>query len=191
MSDIVRPKLILVTGMSGAGRTTALRAMEDVGFDVVDNLPLSLLSRLAAYEAKTHGTDRPLAVGIDIRRRDFSIEAIEKEMDRLSRKSPYDLSVLYIDCDEQTLIGRFKETRRPHPLSQDRPVADGIRLEQQMMAPLRDRADRVIDTSGLTIWQFREKISAMFGSGADTVMAISVSSFSFRKGIPRDAGSGL
>ena len=187
MTEIEKPQLILVTGMSGAGRTTALRALEDCGFDVVDNLPLSLLSRLAAYEAEAHGHDRPLAVGIDIRRRDFSVEAIQAEMDRLHQDAPYEVSVLYLDCDEGTLIGRFKETRRPHPLSQDRPVADGIRMERQMMRPLRDRADMVIDTSGLTIWQFREKVATLAGADRSKTMTVSVSSFSYRKGIPRDA----
>ncbi|RED51411.1 RNase adapter RapZ [Aestuariispira insulae] len=187
MTEMEKPRLMLVTGMSGAGRTTALRALEDCGFDVVDNLPLSLLSRLAAYEAEAHGLDRPLAVGIDIRRRDFSVEAIQEEMDRLHADSPYDVSVLYIDCDEGTLIGRFKETRRPHPLSQDRPVADGIRMERQMMRPLLDRADYVIDTSGLTVWQFRDKVSTLAGADQSKSMTVSVSSFSYRKGIPRDA----
>ncbi|WP_259781698.1 RNase adapter RapZ [Aestuariispira ectoiniformans] len=193
MTDTVAPKtsekaqLLLVTGMSGAGRSTALRALEDIGFEAVDNLPLSLLPRLAAYETKSGQAGRPLAVGVDVRSREFSAGAIGRELERARKLARYGVSILFIDCGEETLIGRFKETRRPHPLSPDRRVADGIRLERRLTEGIRDMADQVIDTSTLTVWQFREKVKALYAVESDHAMSVSVTSFSYRKGVPRDA----
>lgn len=182
-----KPQLILVTGMSGAGRTTALRALEDVGFEAVDNLPLSLLPRLAAYESEADRPRRALAVGVDVRSREFSAGAIGRELERARKLARYGVSILFIDCDDEALIGRFKETRRPHPLAPDRRVADGIRLERRLTEGIRDMADQVIDSSTLTVWQFRDKIKTLYSIEADRTMTVSVTSFSYRKGVPRDA----
>lgn len=182
-----KAQLVLVTGMSGAGRTTALRALEDIGFEAVDNLPLSLLPRLAAYESKSGQAGRPLAVGVDVRSREFSAGAIGRELERARKLARYGVSILFIDCEDEALIGRFKETRRPHPLSPDRRVADGIRLERRLTGGIRDMADQVIDSSTLTVWQFRDKIKTLYSVEADRAMTVSVTSFSYRKGVPRDA----
>lgn len=187
MADDAHPDLIIVTGMSGAGRTTALRALEDFGFDAVDNLPLSFLRRLAVYEAASDGDIKPLAVGIDLRSRDLDAHVMNRELAFLRGETPYEIRILFVDSDDDTLIGRFKETRRPHPLAPDRPVVDGIRLERRRIAPFRDIADLVIDSSALTIWQFREKMRAVFAGREGGGMSVSVLSFSYRSGVPRDA----
>lgn len=182
-----KPQLLLVTGMSGAGRTTALRALEDIGFEAVDNLPLSLLPRLAAYERRSGQRSRPLAVGVDVRSREFSATSIGRELERVVKLASYGVSILFIDCEDEALIGRFKETRRPHPLATDRRVADGIRLERRLTEGIREMADQVIDSSTLTVWQFRDKIKTLYSAEGGRAMSVSVTSFSFRKGVPRDA----
>ena len=192
-------RLVLVTGLSGAGRTSALRALEDLGFDAVDNLPISLLAALVAgAKGETadplHREKTPLAVGIDIRSRDFGTVAFQEELDRLIIVDGLDVDMVFVDCDDDNLIRRFKETRRRHPLAIDRPVADGLRIERQMMSPLRERANYIIDSSNLTIWQMKARIGEIFassGQGNDQIpstrMRIMMQSFSFRKGIPREA----
>src|SRR5256885_5420387 len=139
-----RRRIVLVTGMSGAGRSTALRALEDAGYEAVDNLPLSLLPSLMRPD-ETPG--RPLAIGIDTRTRGFAAGTVLATVDRVRAASDFELRLLFIDCEDEVLRRRFTETRRRHPLAADRPVADGIRSERVMLRDLRDHADLVIDTS--------------------------------------------
>ncbi|MGH7090894.1 MAG: RNase adapter RapZ, partial [Stellaceae bacterium] len=125
MSHDPRPSrvpLLVVTGMSGAGRSTALKALEDMGYEAVDNLPLSLLPNLVGAETTT-----PLAVGLDVRTRDFAVPALVEGLDRVAREQDRALEILFLDCGDELLERRFTETRRRHPLAQERPVADGIR----------------------------------------------------------------
>src|SRR5271168_5080614 len=144
----MRDRVLLVTGMSGAGHSSALKALEDMGYEAVDNLPLSLLSSLVRHEATAH---RPLAIGIDIRTRDFGTASFMAALDPLAGSIGIDLRVVFLDCEDELLRRRYTETRRRHPLAGDRPVIDGIRLERERVSPLRQRADLVIDTSALTV----------------------------------------
>ena len=139
-------RLVLVTGMSGAGRTSALKALEDQGYEAIDNLPLGFLAAVAGdSEVK-----RPVAIGIDTRTRSFAVESFLAKLDALAGGAGTEPLLLFIDCDDEVLARRFTETRRRHPLAQDRPVADGIRAERRLVTPLRERADLVVDTSALT-----------------------------------------
>jgi len=179
--------VIVITGMSGAGRTTALRALEDVGYEAVDNLPLSLLENVAARAPGDTGA-RALAVGIDIRTRDFDVRALIDTLDRLSAAGdPGRIVSVFLDCGDDELVRRFTETRRRHPLAADRPVMDGLRLERRMLAPLLERADVVIDTSLTAPGALKEEMTRRFGLDWAPGLALMVVSFSYRYGLPRDA----
>jgi UPF0042 nucleotide-binding protein len=175
-----RRSLVLVTGLSGAGRSTALRALEDLGYEAVDNLPLALL-------AAPEGLDRPLAIGIDSRTRGFSVEAVMDRVKRLGREPGLDVKLVFLTCADETLQRRFTETRRRHPLAQDRPVADGIRQEHLLLDPLRARADLVIDSTDLAIGDLKRLVGAHFSRDRRPGPAVTVMSFSYRFGLPREA----
>ena len=181
-----RTRLVLVTGMSGAGRSTALRALEDLGFEAVDNLPLGLLERVAPPPLLDSPTSRPTAIGMDIRSRDFSAAAFRGAISGLRALGIPTLTV-FLDCDDAVLIGRFTETRRRHPLAQDRPVSDGIALERASLAPLREIADAVIDTSALTVWDLKRRMAELAGADTATGPVVTVMSFAYRNGLPREA----
>ncbi len=173
-------KLLLVTGMSGAGKSVALKTLEDAGFEAIDNLPLAFLPAVAAA-----GT-RDLAVGWDIRGRDFSIDHLRSAIGPLKGNSTLDFKILFLDCDDEALRRRFTETRRRHPLALDRTVTDGIRHERSLVEGLRDLADLVIDTSDLTASELRESVSLRFARQPHA-LSITLTSFAFRRGIPREA----
>jgi UPF0042 nucleotide-binding protein len=177
--------LVLVTGLSGAGRSSALAILEDEGFEAVDNLPLSLLPALMALDPD----ERPdrIAVGVDLRTRDFDSSFFFTQLDQLSQDPKITLRVVFLDCDTDVLIRRFTETRRRHPLATDRPVADGIRLERAYMLPIRGRADVVIDTSELALGIFRQILLDELAFDQRNRMTVTVVSFGFRKGLPREA----
>ena len=177
--------MILVTGMSGAGKTTALKALEDAGYDVVDNLPLALLDELVGDSAARR---RSIAVGIDIRTRDFGVDHVLEEIDGMPAQSAEAVVLLFLDSDDDVIARRFTETRRRHPLAVDRPPIDGIRHERQLLSPLRDRSDVVIDTSLLTPHDLRRLVGEQFRLGAASDrMSVFVTSFSYRQGLPREA----
>jgi len=178
--------VILVTGMSGAGRSTALKILEDLGYEAVDNLPLSLLGPLTQPRPGGRAL-RPLAIGVDIRTRDFGVEPFLEELDRLITDDGCDVRTLFLDCDDAVLLQRYTETRRRHPLAEDRPVPDGIRLERRMLKRLRDRADAIIDTSQKTLWDLKEQVSERFELENRAALSIHVTSFSYRQGLPREA----
>ena len=176
-------RIILVTGMSGAGRSTALKTLEDMGYEAFDNLPLTLVPALIESAA----ADAPaIAVGADLRTRGFAIESMLGTLDAAVGRTARRLEVLFIDCDDERLERRYTETRRPHPLARDRPVTDGIRLERRTVFPLRDRADLVIDTSNLTAADLKRLLIGHFA--LETVgLRVFVISFAYRQGVPRDA----
>ncbi len=178
-----RPRLVLVTGMSGAGRSSALKVFEDMGFEAVDNMPLALLGALVAGGA----TARSIAVGVDVRTRNFGVEPLLDGMDRLIADGGFDASLVFLDSSDEVLRRRFTETRRPHPLAGDRPVADGIAHERRMLADVRERADLVVDTTDLSPADLRRLLTGHFTPTDDTGMTIFVTSFSYRHGIPREA----
>ena len=168
--------ILLVTGLSGGGRTLTLKALEDAGYEVIDNLPFALLE---AVRREPRG-DKPLAIGIDSRARGFSADAMTAWLKDASAR------LIFIECDDETLQRRFTETRRPHPLAKDRPLSDGIAAERALLAPLRQVAEEVIDTTGLPPAELRTLISARYGLESQP-LTVTVTSFSFKEGLPREA----
>lgn len=177
-------RVLLVTGLSGAGKTTALKALEDVGYEAVDNLPLSMLCALVRDSARRR---RSLAVGIDIRTRDFGVGPVLAELDRLRDEAAIAVRLLFLDCDDEVIARRFTETRRRHPLAADRAPIDGIRTERHLLLPLRDRADLALDTSLLSPHDLRRLLQERFRLDAADGMSLFVTSFSYRRGLPREA----
>lgn len=176
-------RVLLVTGMSGAGRSTALKTLEDMGYEAFDNLPLSLVPALIESIA---ADARAIAVGADLRTRGFAIESMLEPLDAVVGRTGRELKVLFIDCDDEPLQRRYTESRRPHPLAGDRPVTDGIRLERRVVSALRDRADLVIDTSNLSAAELKRLLTGQFSLAAGG-LRVFVTSFAYRHGIPRDA----
>ena len=182
-----KSRVILVTGMSGAGKTSVLKCLEDFGYEAIDNLPLSLLGRLLREHDGDEGLADAVAIGIDFRSRDFAATAVLDLMARLRQRGDMELDLLYLDCDQNTLLRRFTETRRRHPLAGDRPVMDGIAHEAELLAPLRNRADRLIDTTSLSVADLRRLMEAHYRLAENLGMTVTVTSFAYRRGLPRDA----
>jgi UPF0042 nucleotide-binding protein len=169
--------------MSGGGRSTALKALEDIGYEAFDDLPLTLVPTLIERAA----ADAPaIAVGANLRTRGFVIENLLKTFDEVVGRRARKLKVLFIDCDDERLQRRYTETRRPHPLAGDRPAMDGIRLERQVVFALRDRADLVVDTSNLTAAELKRLLTGHFVLTTSALRAF-VTSFVYRHGGPREA----
>ena len=182
MTDTIQPvHVVLVTGPSGAGRTTAINALEDAGFESIDNMPLSLAPRLF----ETPGLSRPIALGLDTRNRDFSTAQIMDTIAILSANPSLMLEVLYLDCSVDVLIRRFSETRRRHHLSPDGAALAGIQLDLDLMQPARVRAHVLIDTTQLSPHDLRAEVTRYFAPDTGNPMAISVQSFSYKRGTPR------
>jgi UPF0042 nucleotide-binding protein len=176
--------LVLVTGVSGAGRTTTLKILEDFGFDAVDNLPLRMLSALVPSDCRP---DRPIAIGLDIRTRDFGVDQFVEIVGRLRKQTGMEPLMIYVDAETSVLQRRFTETRRPHPLSHDRPLVDAIEHEKRLMAPIAATADMRIDTSRMKATELRKILQDQFDIGENEGMALFVKSFSFRQGVPAEA----
>lgn len=173
--------LVLVTGPSGAGRSTAFHALEDLGYEAIDNLPLSLIPRLLDGMP----LDRPIALGLDVRNRDFSAATAIELIDTLTRDPNVTLEVLYLDCVPSVLVSRFSETRRRHPLTEAATPAEGVDREMDLLAPIRARADHLIDTSDLSPHDLKAEIGQWFGHADLRGLAVSVQSFSYKRGLPR------
>ena len=174
-------KVVIVTGPSGAGRSTSIAALEDMGYEVIDNIPLSLIPRLLSGAPMA----RPLALGIDARNRDFSPADVLSLIESLAAKEAVSVELLYLDCRPAVLLRRFSETRRRHPLAPTGSPDEGIAEELELMAPLRARADILIDTSELSPHELREELRSCLRREASTGLAVSVQSFSFKRGLPR------
>lgn len=173
-------RIVLVTGPSGAGRTTAIRALEDAGYEVIDNLPLSLVPRLVDGPPNA----RPLALGLDVRNRDFNATALIELIDTLTRDPRVVAEVLYLDCAPAELIRRYSETRRRHPLAPNETPDEGVEREIDLLAPVKVRADHLIDTTEMTPHDLKAEVAGWFGKGP-APLALSVQSFSYRRGVPR------
>lgn len=192
MSDAaVEPiRVIVVSGLSGAGKTTALKLLEDFGYEAVDNLPISLLRRLAMAEESEAGdvpARRAIAVGVDSRTRDFQPDRLIALIGELKQRADLAVQLVYFDCEDEILLKRFTATRRRHPLAADRPVADGIAAERHLMKPLQAEADQVFDTSTVTLPELRQLLAAQFALDALPGLSIMVLSFSYKLGLPREA----
>lgn len=177
-------RIVLVTGLSGAGMSVALKALEDLGYEAVDNLRLSLVPALLRQADPRR---RPLALVIDSRTRDFSAQAFLDELDDLRARDDLDVRLVFLDCGDEVLQRRFTETRRRHPLAVDRTVPDGIARERTLLFPLKDVADVTIDTTQLSIHDLRRILSGHFQRDAQATLQVFVTSFSFRLGLPREA----
>ena len=174
-------RVVLVTGPSGAGRSTAIHALEDLGFETIDNLPLSLVPRLLEGPALA----RPIALGLDVRNRDFSAAGLIELIDRLTRRADITPEVLFLDCQADTLVRRFSETRRRHPLSPADDPVRGVEREIDLLQPIKARADVLIDTTEMSPHDLRAEVDLWFAQPGATRMMISVQSFSYRRGVPR------
>ncbi|TCP59718.1 UPF0042 nucleotide-binding protein [Rhodovulum bhavnagarense] len=173
-------RVVLVTGASGAGRSTALNVLEDLGFEAIDNLPLSMIPRLM------DGPDAapPLALGVDTRTRDFSAAALAELIRQLAGDPATEADVLYLDCRPEVLLRRFSETRRRHPMAPAESPEIGVARELDLLEPIRELATILIDSSDLTIHDFRAKMTARFAAGGHAPLAVSLNSFSYKRGMP-------
>jgi UPF0042 nucleotide-binding protein len=179
--------ILLVTGLSGAGKSTSLRTLEDAGWETVDNLPLTLLDRLLAAplpEGHQPLEARPLAIGIDTRTRGFASDTILSAIAAL-REQGYRVETLFLDCSGSVLERRYAETRRRHPLALDRPAADGIARERELLEPLRRTAEHVIDSSDLASNALQQAIRQRFAGSFESTLTLL--SFGFARGVPRNA----
>ncbi|MFZ5703899.1 MAG: RNase adapter RapZ [Pseudomonadota bacterium] len=181
-------RILFVTGMSGAGKKTALKALEDMGWETVDNLPLSLLDRLIAAAPAEGSLDerRPLAIGIDSRTRDFDSRRLVRRAAALKAEGR-DAGILFLDCSGAEIARRYSATRSRHPLAQDRPIEDGIVHERELLAPLRAAADELVDTSEISTNDLQASLRRSFGDATGTGTTLTVMSFGFSRGVPRDA----
>ena len=180
-SEADRKQLLLVTGLSGAGKSTALDVLEDIGWETIDNFPVRLLNRLVA---EPDGHQGSLAIGFDSRTRGFVPNEIISLVKKLSARDDLSVSFLFIDCAGGELERRYNETRRRHPMAQDRPVREGIAAERELLEPLRRWADSVIDTSALSSPDLQSHVRDLFGEDSAKAMTLTVSSFGFARGMP-------
>ncbi|MGJ8604490.1 MAG: RNase adapter RapZ [Marivita sp.] len=175
-----RTRVVLVTGPSGAGRSTAINVLEDLGFEAIDNIPLRMIPRLFDGDPLDH----PLALGIDVRNRDFSLSRmLDLHLDLL-RQTDGDASLLFLDCRPDVLLRRYSETRRRHPMAQEETPDVGITREIELLRPIQARADIVIDTSLLSPHDLKSEMHQWFADDASQKLAVALQSFSYKRGIP-------
>jgi RNase adapter protein RapZ len=181
--------ILLVTGLSGAGKTTVLQTLEDLGWEAVDNFPIRLAMPLLALPApEGRGeTQVPLAIGFDSRTRGFKPEELIQQIKHLDSRGDINIMMLFLDCTGTEIERRYAETRRRHPLAQDRPAIDGIAQERMLMEPLRRWSDVVIDTSKLSVSDLQAEIRLQFRTDRAAGMNIAISSFGYSRGIPHNA----
>ena len=186
MTEAVPLEVVVLTGMSGAGRSTAAKCLEDLGWFVVDNLPPSLLSTMVDLGSRSQGAVSRIAVVADVRSRAFSSD-LRTALDEIERRGVHP-RVLFLEADEAALVRRFEGVRRPHPLQGDGRLVDGIAAERQLLRDLRGEADLVLDTSLLNVHELRGKVAAAFGGeGGEESLQVTVLSFGFKYGLPVDA----
>jgi len=188
MTERSAKRVLLVTGLSGAGKTTALKTMEDIGWETVDNFPFRLVESLlnTPPSSSRDDNDQPLALGFDSRTRGFEPDKLINSIKRLQKKPGYLISTLFLDCAGAELERRYAETRRRHPLALDRPAKDGIAHERTLLAPFRRWADHVIDTSDLTANDLQREIREHFSLDKDAATTITITSFGFSRGLPNN-----
>ena len=175
-------QILLVTGLSGAGKTTALRVLEDLGWEAIDNFPIRLLERLIGDDAADRGP--PLAIGFDSRTRGFVPGEIIDLVKDLTKRDNIEVTTLFLDCGSNELERRYNETRRRHPMASDRPVLEGIQAERDLLAPLRRWADVAIDTTNVAANELQREVRERFSETASAEVTLTISSFGFARGMP-------
>lgn len=185
LPDVTGPEILIITGMSGAGRTTAANVLEDLGWYVVDNLPPQMLAPLALLAARAGGKVPRVAVVVDVRGRTFFTDLTESLAEL--RRRAIDLRVLFLDANDETLVRRFESVRRPHPLQADGRILDGIARERELLGDLHATADVVVDTSALNVHELGAKISELFAEPQASGLRVTVMSFGFKYGLPVDS----
>lgn len=177
-------RVLLVTGVLGAGKTTALRVLEDLGWEVIDNFPLRMLERLIDAPDPDEHDPAPLAIGFDSRTRGFNPDMTVDLVTRLSQRGDIELTTLYLDCSGEELQRRYNETRRRHPLATDMPAASGISAERDVMEPLRRWADMVINTTHFSANELQQAMREQFAPQTGPAMTVTITSFGFSRGMP-------
>jgi UPF0042 nucleotide-binding protein len=178
--------LVIVTGMSGAGKTVAIQSFEDLGYFTIDNMPPTLVPKFIELIQHSQDNDK-IAMVVDMRSRSFFAE-IREVLDQVESTQELDFKILFLDATDNELVARYKETRRSHPLAHDGRVMDGINLERELLAPLKNMSQNVIDTTDLTPRMLRKEISDQFASLDDKPgFRVEVVSFGFKYGLPLDA----
>ena len=188
MSIEPKAEIVIVTGLSGAGRSTCLKLLEDYNFEAIDNLPLTLMSDLFSplISNPKNESRKKIAVGVDPRTRGFNAQSLIDILGELKLEKAK-FYVVFLDCDNASLIRRFTETRRKHPLAIDRPVSDGIKTERKLLEGVRRAADFIIDSSNLTLPQFQTLVKNTLYLEKSKELSVTVISFGFRNGLPREA----
>ncbi|MCR9212748.1 MAG: RNase adapter RapZ [Proteobacteria bacterium] len=185
VSQEEKNQILIVTGLSGAGKSSALRQFEDMGWEIADNVPLSLLGPMIQQSVGTGRVN--LALGIDLRTRGFSTADILELMQEVKETDQESIELVYLDCDEAVLQRRFTETRRRHPLAKDRPVGDGIKQEKSLLSALKQNADLRIDTTNLSLPELKRILTGHFSLHETSRLSVSIMSFSYKYGVPREA----
>lgn len=175
-----RNRIVLVTGPSGAGRATAIKVLEDAGFEAIDNIPLRMIPRLFDGDPP----ERPVALGIDVRNRDFAMQSLLDLHDSLVADPAGGVTLLYLDCRPDVLLRRYSETRRRHPLTPEDSPDEGIMREIALLKPIEARADIVIDTSDLSPHDLKSELHQWFTDSTDQKLSVSLQSFSYKRGVP-------
>ena len=185
MTDDVTPnrRMVLVTGPAGAGRSSTLNVLEDAGFEAIDNIPMRMLRALL----EAPGQLRPMALGVDLRNRDFSTDRVIELMSDMRSRPDVDIELLYLDCATNVLLRRFSETRRRHPMAATATPVEGIVREKELLEPVLALADVLIDTSELNVHQLRAEVERWFALDGEHHLSVSVQSFSYKRGLPRSA----
>ncbi len=176
-----QPAVVIVTGLSGAGISSTLNILQDFGFETIDNLPAHFLE--AVIEARTG----PMALAIDVRNRNFNPSTVAQTLKEIRQKIGRVFTLIYMDCAEDELVQRFSKTKRAHPMARDIRLQEGIALERELVSPLLNMADMHLDTTNQNIWQHQERLEKLNLQQPEERMRIRVVSFSYGRGIPRDA----
>jgi UPF0042 nucleotide-binding protein len=182
-------RVVIITGLSGSGKSTALRALEDIGFFCVDNLPVVLLSKFLQIQSDPAKQISQVAMVMDLREQAF-LEKYPRIFVQLKEKG-FRIEILFFDAADEAILRRFSETRRTHPLAPLGSILDGIRLERERLAPLRQMADRVVDTTSCNVHQLKDVVQRHFRSSSVKSLVIHVTSFGYRYGLPADADMAL
>jgi len=188
MNTKSKAEIMIVTGLSGAGRSTCLKLLEDYNFEAIDNLPLTLISDLLSplISNSKNKSLKKIAIGVDPRTRGFSAQSLLQTLEKLQLKKGK-FSIVFLDCNDENLIRRFTETRRKHPLANDRPVSDGIKAERRLLEEIRQAAHITIDSSNLTLPEFQILVKTTLNLEKNEKLNVTVISFGFRNGLPPEA----